>query len=214
MIKTNKILIEIVMIMLLTMTAIKASELEEFSEESNNQEITVSYEEEASEVLEYKTIESSIPEDYKWRLGGRYLGVLSLGGLERAISNQVSLGVFYGRYQGKVPGSDKNGLVPGLKSFALQGSAYLGKSKRVFNNGIVINFGLTYNTQAENPDIKSIQVDGEDVILPGENKIGTLLGIGYHYRWKRLSASVGVEYVTLGSLQSFVPLALTLGLTF
>jgi|GEM_PF-2166291 len=169
---------------------------------------------ESTEVLERSSLEKAEVRDYKWRLSGRYLGVLSLGGLERAISEQLSLGLFYGRYQGKVPGSDKSGLVPGLRSFALQGSAYLGKSKRVFSNGIVAKFGLTYNTQEENPDIKSIQVDGEDVILPGESKIGSLLGIGYHYRWKRLSASVGVEYVTLGSLQSFVPLALTLGLTF
>jgi hypothetical protein len=150
----------------------------------------------------------------KWILQYRYLGVLSQVGVERALGGQISAGLYYGRYAGKVAGTDKLGFIPDLEHVALQFNAYLNKDKVALANGIVTRFALHVNRQKENDLVKSIQVDGVDVIIPGQTKVGTLLGIGYQYNWKMVSLNAGMEYLTMGPLKSFVPLAIGVGITF
>ncbi|MCF8058434.1 MAG: hypothetical protein K9K67_04005 [Bacteriovoracaceae bacterium] len=152
--------------------------------------------------------------DKKWSISGRYLGVLSQVGFEREVYRQISLGLFYGKFQGKVAGTDKLGLIPDLDHLALQVNAYLGEEKSALSTGPVIRFSVHANKQKENDLVKSIQVDGQDVIVPGETKVGTLLGIGYHWQWDPISLNVGIEYLSLGPLKNLVPLAASLGVAF
>lgn len=144
----------------------------------------------------------------------RYLGVLTQVGFEARIYRQFSMGVHYGRYNGKVAGSDKLGMVPDLQQIAIGFNAYLGKERIAFTNGLIVRFGLHYNQQAANSLVQAVQVNGEDVIRPGESKIGTQMGIGYHYQFKNLFANAGIEYITLGALKNLVPIAVTVGVAF
>lgn len=144
----------------------------------------------------------------------RYLGVMTQVGFETRFYRQFSVGLHYGRFQGKVAGTDKLGMVPDLHQVALGVNAYLGREKIAFTNGPIIRFGLTYNQQKANNLVQSVQVDGKDVIRPGESKVGTQLGIGYHYQFKNLFANAGIEYITLGALKNLVPIAVTVGVAF
>lgn len=161
------------------------------------------------------TSDYKLEEHYnKWIIQYRYLGVLSQVGIERSLGGQVSAGLYYGRYAGKVAGTDKLGFIPGLEHAALQVNAYLNSEKMALANGLVTRFAVHVNKQKENDLVKSIQVDGVDVIVPGQTKVGTLLGIGYQWSWKKVSLNAGVEYLTMGALKSFVPLAIGVGVTF
>lgn len=144
----------------------------------------------------------------------RYLGVLTQVGFETRLYRQFSLGLHYGRFNGKVAGTDKLGMVPGLQQAAIGLNAYLGRERISFSNGLVVRFGMTYNQQASNDLVQAVQVDGKDVIRPGESKIGTQMGIGYHYQFKNLFANAGIEYITLGALKNLVPIAVTVGVAF
>ena len=144
----------------------------------------------------------------------RYLGVLTQVGVEGRLHRQFSLGVHYGRFNGKVAGTDKLGMVPDLHQIAVGVNAYLGRERIAFTNGLIVRFGVTYNQQSANDLVQAVQVDGEDVIRPGESKIGTQMGIGYHYQYKNVFANAGIEYITLGALKNLVPIAVTVGVAF
>ncbi len=149
-----------------------------------------------------------------WAVNMRYLGLLSSIGLERKVYGRVSLGLYYGRYQGKIAGSDELGFIPDLHHAALQANVYLGKEILALTQGPVLRFAAHANQQKENELVKSVQVDGVDVIVPGETRWGTLLGIGYYWQKNWFSASVGAEYLTLGPLKNLVPLAVSVGINF
>lgn len=153
-------------------------------------------------------------ESNKWIIQYRYLGVLSQVGIERALIGRVSAGLYYGRYAGKVAGTDKLGFIPGLEHVAFQVNAYLNGQKKALSRGLVTRFAIHANRQSDNDLVKSVQVDGLDVIVPGQTRVGTLLGIGYQYNWKSISLNAGMEYLTMGPLKSFVPLAIGVGFTF
>ncbi len=144
----------------------------------------------------------------------RYLGNLMQGGIEARIYKQFTLGVFYGRYQGKVAGSEEVGLIPDLENYSLIGSFYLGKEKAAFSDGLMFRFGVHHNEQGENDLVARIESENVPVILPGESQTGTQIGVAYHWQWKFLFANVGIEYITLGPYKNFVPLALTGGFVF
>lgn len=153
-------------------------------------------------------------ESNKWIIQYRYLGVLSQIGIERALIGRVSAGLYYGRYAGKVAGTDKLGFIPGLEHVALQVNAYLNGQKKALSRGLVTRFAIHANRQSDNDLVKSVQVDGLDVIVPGQTRVGTLLGIGYQFNWNSISLNAGMEYLTMGPLKSFVPLAIGVGFTF
>lgn len=158
--------------------------------------------------------ESAYSQDKKWGVSARYLGILSQVGVERELFGQISMGLYYGRYQGKVAGSDDLGLIPDLDHVALQVNAYLGEQKSALSTGPVLRFAVHGNKQKSNALVKSVQVDGVDVIVPGKTRVGTLLGVGYHWQWNPISLSVGIEYLSLGPLKNLVPLAASLGVAF
>lgn len=168
------------------------------------------------EVLNYSggDVSDSLPNQKKFGVNFRYLGVLSQVGVEARVYRQFSMGIHYGRYNGKVAGTDKLGLIPDLQNLNLSLNAYLGREKLAFTNGLVIRFGVHANRQKKNDLVQSIQVDGKDIIRPGETKIGTLLGVGYHYQHKNVFASLGIEYLKLGPLKNLVPIAATVGVAF
>lgn len=144
----------------------------------------------------------------------RYLGVLSQLGVEKSLKGRFSMGLYYGRYVGKVAGTDDLGFIPDLHQVALQTNIYLGREGIAMTSGPVIRFAIHANQQKENDIVKSVQVDGVDVIVPGQTRYGTLLGIGYSWQKNWFNVSVGAEYLTLGPLKNLVPLAVSVGVAF
>jgi hypothetical protein len=190
--------------------------------DSMEPEVIVENTSESAKDDEASTLELNIPsykeaaysQDKLWGVSARYLGILSQIGVEREIFGQISMGLYYGRFQGKVAGSDDLGLIPDLDHVALQVNAYLGEQKSALSTGPVLRFAVHGNKQKNNELVKSVQVDGVDVIVPGKTRVGTLLGVGYHWQWNPISLSVGIEYLSLGPLKNLVPLAASLGVAF
>lgn len=144
----------------------------------------------------------------------RYLGNLQQAGIEARLYHQFSLGLFYGRYQGKVAGSDEVGFIPDLENYSVVANVYLGSEKAAFSDGLLFRFGIHHNRQGANDLVARIEVDGAPVILPGESQTGSQIGMAYQWQWKYFFANVGLEYITLGPYKNFVPLALTGGFVF
>jgi hypothetical protein len=144
----------------------------------------------------------------------RYLGVLSQLGVEKSLAGRFSMALYYGRYVGTVAGTDDLGFIPDLHHMALQTNIYLGREGLALSQGPVIRFAVHANQQKENELVKSVQVDGVDVIVPGQTRFGTLLGLGYSWQKKWFNVSVGAEYLSLGPLKNLVPLTVSLGVAF
>lgn len=175
-------------------------------------DLTIHQGQQTHEVLEEElSVENS---EKKWAINFRYLGVLTQIGVERKLGGRVSGALYYGRYQGKVAGTDDLGLIPDLHHAALQTNIYLGSEGLALSKGPVIRFGVHANQQKNNALVKSVQVDGVDVIVPGQTRYGTLLGLGYFWQYRWLSASIGAEYLTLGPLKNLVPIAASIGVAF
>ncbi len=171
---------------------------------------------ESDEVVYESAISLEIKEERKRRVAVeyRYLGNLMQAGLEFKVYRQFSLGVMAGKFQGKVAGSDDLGFIPGLRHYAVMGNIYLGKEKSAFSDGLLFRFGTHYNKQEENDLVAGLEVDGQEVLKPGEERFGSQIGLAYHWQWKYVFANVGLEYVTLGPYKNFVPLALSGGFVF
>lgn len=148
------------------------------------------------------------------QVSARYLGVLAQAGIDFKVFNQVSMGLYYGKFQGKVAGSDKNGVIPDLHHLNLQTTVFLNAQKQAFQTGGQLRFGIHGNQQSESDLVDSIEVDGQEVIKPGQTKVGALIGIGYGWYGDRFGLNVGAEYLSLGALKSLIPIVLSLGVTF
>jgi len=144
----------------------------------------------------------------------RYLGVLAQAGLDVKIWDQVSLGLYYGRFQGTIAGNEKAGMIPDLHHLNLQTTVFLNSQKRAFQSGAQLRFGLHANKQKESNIVQRIEVDGREVIRPGQTRIGALLGVGYGWYGEHLNVNIGAEYLSLGALKSLIPLVVSLGVTF
>lgn len=188
-------------------TEVSANDFQETSESENKNNTA------ASQILSHD-FENYESKRKSFGVHYRYLGVLSQLGVEKTLAGRFSMALYYGRYVGTVAGTDDLGFIPDLHHMALQTNIYLGREKLAMTQGPVIRFALHANQQKENELVKSVQVDGVDVIVPGQTRYGTLLGIGYSWQKNWFNVSVGAEYLSLGPLKNLVPLTVSLGVAF
>ena len=148
------------------------------------------------------------------QISARYLGLLSQAGIDFGIWNQISLGLYYGRYQGTISGNEDAGIIPDLHHLNLQTTIYLNSERQAFQSGAQLRFGLHANQQKDSELVSRIEVDGREVIRPGQTRYGALIGAGYGWYGQRFSFNLGAEYLSLGALKTLIPLVVSLGVTF
>jgi hypothetical protein len=166
-----------------------------------------------SQELDLGEIEAQTKKRYV-QISARYLGLLSQAGLDVGIWNQISLGLYYGRYQGTIAGNDKPGIIPDLHHLNLQTTIFLNSQKQTFKSGAQLRFGVHANQQKDSELVERIEVDGREVIRPGQTRYGALIGAGYGWYGSRFAFNIGAEYLSLGALKTLVPLVVSLGVTF
>ncbi len=148
-----------------------------------------------------------------WNIRGGQSELSTSFFLERSLIGPNTLGLGYGRFYGRLVGSDDFDLVSGFHQYSLQYNRFIWGNR--FKDGFVLRLSLTYSELKKGSTISSLETkEGKNIVTAGEGEWGHTFALGYEWYWSHLNFSLQSELVRIGGFETWSPVSIWLGFTF